>query len=75
MAVVPVRHPAAPFTVPVNGDIDQRLAAIATELNKKANAGIAGPAYHFLGLIAPDGGNWRVYVDNAGVLHTELVPR
>jgi hypothetical protein len=75
MAVVPVRHPAAPFTVPQSGDIDQRFAAVATELNKKANAGIGGPAYRFLGLIAPDGSSWRVTIDNAGVIHTEQVPR
>jgi hypothetical protein len=71
----PVRHPAAPFTVPQGGDIDQRFAAIATELNKKANAGIAGPAYAFLGLLSPNGTAFRLTVDDAGVLHTEAVPR
>jgi len=72
---VPVRHPAAPFQAPTGGSIDERLAVIATELNKKANAGIAGPSYHFLGLISPNGTAWRVTVDDAGVLHTEATPR
>jgi hypothetical protein len=71
----PVRHPAAPFTVPQGGDIDQRFAAIATELNKKANAGIAGPAYAFLGLLSPNGTAFRLTVDDLGNLHTEATPR
>lgn len=75
MATTPVRHPAAPFQAPTSGDIDQRLAIMAAEINKKANSGIAGPAYQFLGLIAPDGSSWRLTIDDAGVLHTERVPR
>jgi len=72
---VPVRHPAAPFQAPTSGSIDERLAIIAAELNKKANSGIAGPSYHFLGLISPNGTAWRLTVDDAGVLHTEATPR
>jgi hypothetical protein len=75
MSVRPVSRPPAPFTVPEGGDLDQRLAAIATELNRKANAGLAGPAFRFVGLIAPDGSTYRLTVDDAGVLHTEQVPR
>jgi len=75
MSVRPVSRPPAPFTVPEGGDLDQRLAAIATELNRKANAGLAGPAYRFIGLISPNGSTWRVTVDDLGVLHTEAVPR
>lgn len=33
------------------------------------------PAFPSLLLIAPDGGVWRVTVDDAGVLSTEPVPR
>ena len=36
MSVRPASRPPAPFTVPSGGDLDQRLAAIATELNRKA---------------------------------------
>ena len=67
-------HPPAPFTAPTGGDLDVRLAAIANAINGKASATVA-PAYHFLGLIDPSGQTWRVSIDTAGVLHTELVPR
>lgn len=68
-------HPPAPFAAPVGGTLEQRLAGIAAELNKKADAGVQGPAFHFLALIAPDGGTWNLTVDDVGALHTELVPR
>lgn len=71
----PVRHPAAPFSAPTSGSIDERLAIIAAELNRKANSGIAGPSYAFLGLLSPNGTAWRLTVDDAGVLHTEATPR
>src|SRR5438045_2347530 len=51
----PVRHPAAPFQAPTSGSIDERLSLIAAELNKEANAGIAGPSYPFLGPIRGHG--------------------
>jgi len=75
MSVRPVSRPPAPFTVPEGGDLDQRLAAIATELNRKANAGLAGPAYRFIGLISPDGSTWRITVNDTGTILTEQVPR
>jgi hypothetical protein len=75
MATSPVRHPAAPFTAPLSGSIDERFAAIAAELNRKANSGIAGPAYHFIGLLSPNGTAWRLTVDDAGALHIEATPR
>jgi hypothetical protein len=75
MSVRPVSRPPAPFTVPEGGDLDQRLAAIATELNRKANAGLAGPAYHFIGLISPDGSTWRITVSDTGTILTQQVPR
>lgn len=68
-------HPPAPFTAPISGDIDQRLADIAAALNRKADAGVQGPAFHFLALIAPDGSTWRIEIDTAGALHTSVVPR
>ena len=71
----PYAHPAATFQMPGGGDVDARLAALAAEINKKANAGIAGSGYHFLGLISPDGTNWRLTVDDTGALQTEAVPR
>ena len=75
MSVRPVSRPPAPFTVPEGGDLDQRLAAIATELNRKANAGLAGPAYHFIGRISPDGSTWRITVSDTGTILTQQVPR
>ena len=75
MAVRPASRPPAPFTVPTGGDIEQRLSAIAEELNRKANAGLAGPAYAFVGMIAPDGSTWRVSINNTGTIITQQVPR
>ena len=75
MAVRPLSHPPAPFTAPVSGTLDQRLAGIAAAINKKADAGVQGAAYHFLALIDPTGATWRITVDAAGALHTEQVPR
>ena len=75
MAVRPASRPPVPFTVPTGGDIEQRLSAIAEELNRKANAGLAGPAYAFVGMIAPDGSTWRVSINNTGTIITQQVPR
>ena len=75
MAVRPASRPPAPFAAPQSGDIEQRLAAIATELNRKANAGLAGPAFRFIGLISPDGSTWRITVSDTGTILTEQVPR
>lgn len=68
-------HPAPPWQPPTNGSLDEKLAAVADELNKKAYSGLAGPAYRFIGLISPNGSTWRLTVDDTGVLHTERVPR
>jgi len=75
MATRPLSRPPAPFQAPTAGSIDERLAIMAQEINRKANAGLAGPSYAFLGLRSPDGTNWRVTVDDAGVIHTEATPR
>jgi hypothetical protein len=68
-------HPVPPYTTPLSGDIDQRLADMAAAISRKQDQGIQGTAQHFLALIAPDGSTYRVLVDDAGALHTELVPR
>jgi hypothetical protein len=75
MATRPVSYAPAPFAVPSGGSLEDRLNAIAIELNRKANAGTAGPAFHFIGMISPDGTTWRLTVDNTGVIHTEVTPR
>jgi hypothetical protein len=75
MASSPYRHPPPPFQAPVSGSIDQRLADLAAAINRKADAGLANTAVHFIGMIAPDGSTWRLYVDSSGALHTELVTR
>ena len=68
-------HPPPPFTAPMNGTIDERLSAIALAINRKADQGIQGTAFHFLALIDPSGQTWRIEIDTAGVLHTTVVPR
>jgi hypothetical protein len=68
-------HPPPPFSVPAGGTIEDRLNAIAVELNRKANAGVGNTAVQFVGLLSPDGTTWKLSVDNAGVVHTEVVPR
>jgi hypothetical protein len=68
-------HPPAPYQAPLNGSLDERLANIAAAINRKADAGVQGPAFHFLALIAPDGSTWRIEIDTAGALHTTQVPR
>jgi hypothetical protein len=75
MSVRPLSRAPQPFQAPTNGTIDERLAVIAQEINRKANAGLAGPAYHFLGLISPDGTTWRVSITDAGAIVTEATPR
>jgi hypothetical protein len=72
MAVL--RHPPAPFTAPVSGSIEQRLAAVADALNRKADVNGAA-VFPFIGLRSPDGSTWKLSVDNAGTLQTEVVPR
>jgi len=75
MATRPVSRPPAPFQAPTGGSLDERLSVIAQEINRKANAGGAGPAYHFIGLISENGTTWRLTVDDSGILHTEATPR
>ncbi len=75
MATRPLSHPVPPFTAPMVGTIDERLAAVAAAINRKADAGVQNAAYHFIALIDPSGQTWRVSVSNTGTLVTELVPR
>lgn len=75
MATRPLSRAPQPFLAPTNGTIDERLAVMAQEINRKANAGHAGPAYHFIGLISPNGTTYRVSVTDAGAIVTEVTPR
>jgi hypothetical protein len=74
MSVRPVSRPPAPFQAPTSGSIDERLSIMAAEINRKANAGGAGPSYAFLGLRSPDGTSWRVSITDAGTIVTEAAP-
>ncbi len=68
-------RPPAPFSAPVSGTIDQKLAQIALEaINSKVSI-THPPAYKFMGLISPNGTLWRITVDDAGALHTSVVER
>jgi len=75
MATRPLSHPPPPFMAPMGGTIEERLIVIADAINRKADKGVQGPAFHFLGLISANGTTWRLTVDDAGALHTEAVPR
>ena len=68
-------HPAPPFQAPMSGSLDERLANIAEAINRKADQGVQGTAQHFLALISPNGTTYRIEIDNAGALHTTVVPR
>ena len=69
-----LRHAPAPFSAPISGTLDQRLAQVAEAINRKAD--INGAAvFPFIGLRSPDGSTWKLSIDNTGVLITEAVPR
>ena len=69
-----LRHPPAPFTAPMSGTLEQRLAAVAEAINRKADANGAA-VFPFIGLRSPDGSTWKLSVDDTGALSTEAVPR
>jgi hypothetical protein len=69
-----LRHPAAPFVVPLGGDLEQQFAAVANAINRKADANGA-TVFPFIGLTDSSGQTWKISVDTSGVLHTEVVPR
>jgi hypothetical protein len=68
-------HPPAPFTAPVSGNIEQRLAAIADAINRKLDAGGSNTAFPFIGMQSPNGTTWRLSVDDTGAVVTVMVPR
>jgi hypothetical protein len=71
MAVRP--SPAAPFTAPITGELNQRLAVVAAAINRKADA-TATPSFSAITLRAPDGSSWTLSVDATGTLVTTQVP-
>lgn len=75
MATRPLSHPPPPFMAPQGGSIEDRLVVLADAINRKADKGVQGPAYKFLGLISPNGTTWRIAVNDAGAIVTEAVPR
>jgi hypothetical protein len=68
-----IGKPPAPFIVPTNGTLDQRLAEVALAINRKADV-TATPTYGSLVLIDPTGAAWQITVDATGALHTTQVP-
>jgi hypothetical protein len=66
-------RPAAPFNSATTGTIDQKLSAIADELNNKTNR---GTEEHFTTLIltSANGDRWQVSVSNAGALTVIAAP-
>ena len=61
MATAPRHFPPAPFTAPVAGDIDQKLAQIATALNGKADSTTV-PVFAAVRFQATDGSVWQVKI-------------
>jgi len=68
-------HPAPPFSAPTAGSIDERLAVMAAAISRKQDQGIQGTAQQFMALISPNGTTYRIEIDDAGVMHTTVVPR
>lgn len=67
-------QPPAPFVVPTDGDLNQRLSSVAQAINRKADI-TSIPTYASIHLIAPDGSTWMVSVDATGALTTMQMPR
>ena len=72
MTTSPRRFPAAPFTAPVGGDIDQRLAQVAQAINRKADS-TAEPTFAAILFTASDGSTWRLRISPAGATVIEQV--
>jgi 5,10-methenyltetrahydromethanopterin hydrogenase len=66
--------PPAPFVVPLGGDLEVQMAAVANAVNRKADV-TSIPSYSAIHLTAPDGSTWMVSVDNTGALITMHMPR
>lgn len=63
------RRPAAPFVAPSSGSIEERLAAIAQEINRKADR-VTIPAVTAIEMTSEAGTPYLVYVDAQGNLRT-----
>jgi hypothetical protein len=68
------RRPPQPYVPAVVGDTRAQLAALADAISRKADI-TSEPVYNAVLLMAPGGATWRVTVDDAGALHTAVVPR
>jgi hypothetical protein len=70
----PVRRafPPAPFVAPVGGDIDQRLAQIATAINTKADS-TATPVFSAVQFRATDGSTWQLRISPTGTILIDQV--
>jgi len=66
--------PPAPFVVPLHGDLEVQMAAVANAVNRKADV-TSMPTYAGVHLIAPDGSTWMLSVANDGSLVTMHLPR
>jgi hypothetical protein len=67
-------QPAAPFTVPQTGSVDQRLRLVAAAISKKADQTLE-PVYNAVLLTAPGGSVWRMTVGDDGIVSIAVVPR
>lgn len=68
------RRPPQPYIPTVAGDTRAQIAALADAIGRKADF-TSEPVYSAVQLIAPGGAVWRLTVDDAGAVHTAVVPR
>jgi hypothetical protein len=61
------RPAPAPFVSPRSGELDQRLQALAAEINRRAPL-VGDPKFKSVCLQSPDGRWWSVTVSDAGAL-------
>lgn len=74
MATAPVRHAPAPYTSPLSGSIDQRLAQLVDYINSVRSIAVS-PTVSRLTMVDELGQSWSVTIDSAGAFHTSLIPR
>jgi hypothetical protein len=66
-------RPPAPLQTQTSGSLAQHVRLLTDAVNRKADITVQ-PTFAAVLLMAPSGGIWRVTVDDAGVISTELVP-
>lgn len=66
-------RPPSPLQTQTSGSIEQHVRLLADAINRKADITVT-PTFAAVLLMAPSGRIWRLTVDDAGVISTELLP-